>query len=44
MKHLVPAFFIIEADSVDEAQKVASKHAASNYGVRIGFAVEIRGC
>jgi hypothetical protein len=38
------AFFIIEADSVEEAQKVASKHAAANYGDKIGFAVEIRGC
>ena len=40
----VGAFFIIEAQSADEAQDVASKHAAANYGEHIGFAVEVRGC
>ena len=42
--HQAGAFFIIEADSVDEAQRVASKHAAANYGEHIGFAVEVRAC
>ena len=38
------AFFIIEADTPGEAQRVASKHAAANYGEHLGFAVEVRGC
>ena len=40
----VGAFFILEADSQEEAQAVASKHAAANYGEEIGFAVEVRRC
>lgn len=38
------AFFIIEADSEEEARNVASKHAAANYGEHLGFAVELRAC
>jgi hypothetical protein len=38
------AFFIIEADTVEAAQAAASKHAAANYGERLGFAVEMRAC
>ncbi len=38
------AFFLIEADSEDEARQVASKHAAANYGEDLGFAVEVRAC
>jgi hypothetical protein len=38
------AFFIIEAASSQEAQTIASKHAAANYGEHIGFAVEVREC
>lgn len=38
------AFFLIDADSIEEAELVASKHAAANYGEHIGFAVEVRGC
>lgn len=42
--HQAGAFFIIEAESMDEAEDVASKHAAANYGEHIGFAVELRAC
>lgn len=37
-------FFLVEAGSVEEAQSVASKHAAANYGEHLGFAVEVREC
>jgi hypothetical protein len=36
------ALFVVEADTVDEAQSVASKHAAANFGEHLGFAVEVR--
>lgn len=38
------AFFLIEAESDEEARQVASKHAAANYGEELGFAVEVRAC
>jgi len=38
------ALFIVEADTIDEATSVASKHAAANYGEHLGFAVEVRPC
>ena len=38
------AFFIVEANNIDEATLVASKHAAANYGEHLGFAVEVRAC
>ena len=38
------AFFLVEAESMEQAQDVASKHAAANYGEHIGFAVEVRAC
>ena len=41
---LAGAFIIIEADTIDEATAVASKHAAANYGEHIGMAVEVRQC
>lgn len=41
---LAGAFFLVDAGSVEEAQDVASKHAAANYGEHIGFAVEVRPC
>ena len=42
---LVPgAFFLVDASSTEEAQVIASKHAAANYGEHIGFAVEVRPC
>jgi hypothetical protein len=41
---LAGAFFLVDAGSAEEAQEVASKHAAANYGEHIGFAVEVRPC
>jgi hypothetical protein len=41
---LAGAFMIVEADTIDEATAVASKHAAANYGEHIGMAVEVRQC
>ena len=38
------AFFVVEADTTEEAQGVASKHAAANFGEHLGFAVEVRAC
>ncbi len=43
-KDQVGAFFIVEADSDEEAEQVAAKHAAANYGEDLGFAVEMRAC
>ena len=40
----VGAFIILEAQDMDEAMHVASKHAAANYGEHLGFAVEVRAC
>lgn len=41
---LAGAFFLVDAGSVEEAQEVASKHPAANYGEHMGFAVEVRPC
>jgi hypothetical protein len=38
------AFFIVEVETAKEAQQVAAKHAAANYGEHLGFAVEVREC
>jgi hypothetical protein len=38
------AFLLIEAETTEEAQQVASRHAAANYGEHLGFAVEVRAC
>ncbi|WP_303909514.1 YciI family protein [Thiohalomonas denitrificans] len=38
------AFFVIEAKTFEEAQRVASRHAAANFGEHLGFAVEVRAC
>jgi len=42
--HQAGAFFVIEAETAEVAQQVASKHAAANYGEHLGFAVEVRAC
>ena len=42
--HQAGAFFIIDAATEEEALRVASKHAAANYGENLGFAVEVRAC
>jgi hypothetical protein len=41
-KEQVGGFFIIEANDLDEAIRVASKHPAANLGETVGWAVEIR--
>lgn len=41
---LAGAFFLVDAATAEEAQGVASKHAAANYGEHMGFAVEVRPC
>jgi len=38
------AFFIVEAQDMEEAKAVASKHPAANFGEHLGFAVEVRPC
>lgn len=43
-RHQPGAFFLVEADSVEVAVQVASKHPAANIGGRLGFAVEVRAC
>lgn len=40
----VGAFFIVEADTMEEAMGVASKHATANVGENLGFALEVCGC
>lgn len=42
--HQAGAFFVIEAETPEEAQRVASQHAAANFGEHLGFAVEVRAC
>jgi hypothetical protein len=38
------AFLIVDAESDEDAQRIASKHAAANIGEHLGFAVEVRRC
>jgi len=38
------AFLLVEADSDEEAQRVASKHATANFGEHLGFAIDVRRC
>ena len=41
-KEVVGSYFIIEADSLDEAVEIASLHPAAQLGSVVGFAVEVR--
>lgn len=41
-KEQLGSFFIIEADSLDEAVKVASLHPAAIFGEEFGFGIEVR--
>ena len=41
-KELVGGFFIIEAQDLKEAIRVASKHPAANLGEQVGWAIEVR--
>ena len=40
----VGAFLIVEADTMEEATRVASKHATANVGEDLGFAMEVHAC
>ena len=41
-KEIVGSFFIVEADDLEEAVRVASLHPAARWGEHLGFAVEVR--
>lgn len=41
-KEMIGGFFMIEADSVEEAIRVASNHPAAHLGERVGWGVEVR--
>jgi hypothetical protein len=41
-KEQLGSFFIIEADSIDEAVEVASLHPAAIFGEEYGFGIEVR--
>jgi hypothetical protein len=41
-KELVGSFFIIEADDMDDAVRIASLHPAARIRADLGFAVEVR--
>lgn len=41
-KEVVGSFFIIEAEDLEEATRIASLHPAARWGERLGFGVEVR--
>lgn len=41
-KEVVGSFFIIEADDLEEAIRIASLHPAANWGAHLGFGIEVR--
>jgi hypothetical protein len=41
-KELIGAFFIIEAENLDDAIRTASLHAAAHCGEKLGCGVEVR--
>jgi hypothetical protein len=41
-KEIVGSYFLIEADSLEEAVRVASLHPASQIGWEMGFSMEVR--
>jgi hypothetical protein len=41
-KEQLGSFFIVEAESIDEAVAVASLHPAAIYGEEYGFGIEVR--
>jgi hypothetical protein len=41
-KEQLGGFFIVEADSIDEAVEIASKHPAALLGEQYGFGIEVR--
>lgn len=43
-KELVGSFFLIDADSMDEAVRVASLHPAAQLGEQMGWGIDVREC
>ncbi len=41
-KEQLGSFFIVEADSIEEAVEVASLHPAATFGEEYGFGIEVR--
>ena len=41
-KEQLGCFFIVEADNIDEAVKIASLHPAALFGEEYGFGIEVR--
>lgn len=41
-KEQLGSYFIVEADSIDEAVAIASLHPAAIYGEEYGFGIEVR--
>jgi hypothetical protein len=41
-KEQLGSFFIIEADNIEEAVKIASLHPAALFGEQYGFGIEVR--
>jgi hypothetical protein len=41
-KEVVGSFFIVEADDLDEAVRLASLHPAAQWGEHLGFGIEVR--
>lgn len=41
-KEVIGSFFLIEADSAEEAARIAGLHPAANWGEHLGFAIEVR--
>lgn len=41
-KEVVGSYFLIEADSLEDATRIASLHAAAQVGWEVGFSMEVR--
>jgi hypothetical protein len=41
-KEQLGSFFVVEADSIDEAIEIASLHPAARFGEEFGFGIEVR--
>ncbi|MBS1708008.1 MAG: hypothetical protein JSS65_04720 [Armatimonadetes bacterium] len=41
-KEQLGSFFIVEAENIDEAVKIASLHPAAIFGEKYGFGIEVR--
>jgi hypothetical protein len=41
-KEMIGGFFLIEAEDVEEARRIASNHPAAHLGEHVGWGVEVR--